>query len=214
MVGLCFEVLCLVDMLKEKNVVQLIFGVCFNIEMGCLLLQYVGNGLNCVSCYFNVGIVGGGLFYVGVLVVFLSYVVWVGCVIMLEDCINGCFFCFMNGKFLLLGLQDMQVMLVYIEWMCCDVQFGEKVLGCGIGKIDQKFKFDLVNGECIYYVQCVVCYGVQGEGICSLFGQWVYLVLWGVQFFNIGVGMVCIYIVVVFVKCNMLIVLYDCFLLG
>lgn len=41
-----------------------------------------------------------------------------------------------------------------------------------------------------------------------------FLLLWGDELFNIGVGMVWIFIVVVFVKYNMLIGFQECFLFG
>lgn len=145
-----FVFLCLVDMFVVLNVEQVVCGMCLYLEICELLLVNVGNQLNCISCYLNVGIVVDGLFFVGVLVFFFSYVLWVGKVIGLEECINGCFWCLMNGKFLLLDFVDMQVMVVYFDWMKNNIWLQDKVVGCGVGKVDLVLKFDLENGCKVY----------------------------------------------------------------
>lgn len=153
--------------------------------------------------YFNIG---GG--------VYLCYMSWFGKVIGLIECINGCLQCLMNGRLLLKDLLQMCVMFDYMVWLSSFVLVGVKVVVFSEGFIDSMLILDLNCGQVLYVVQCVVCYGDNGEGWCDVSGDIVFLLLWGDYSFNIGVGMVCLYKVVGFVKYNMLLVVICELLLG
>ncbi len=209
-----FETPRLADLLATPNADQVVRGMRLHLQTQALLLENVGNALNCTSCHLNAGTVADGSPFVGVSAFFPSYAPRAGKVVTLEERINGCFRRSMNGKPLPPQSADMQAMVAYFDWMKNNTRPEDKVAGRGVGKIDPSIKPDLENGQQVYAKQCAVCHGDNGQGLARADGEQVYPPLWGEQSFNIGAGMARPYTAAAFVKRNMPIGFHEKFPLG
>lgn len=199
------------DMLSQSNAGQLVRGMRLHLETRTLAPQNVGDSLNCTTCHLNAGTVAEGSPFVGVSAFFPSYGPRAGRVINLAERINGCFKRSMNGKPIKPDLPDMQAMIAYFDWMKNGAKAGDKVVGRGIGKVDETLKPNAANGKAVYAKQCAMCHGKDGEGLREAGGRLIYAPLWGEQSFNIGAGMARTSKAANFVKANMPIAFSDKF---
>lgn len=209
-----FETPRLADMLKQPNAEQLIRGMRLHLETRTLAPQNVGDSLNCTTCHLNAGTVADGSPFVGVSAFFPSYGPRAGKIITLAERINGCFKRSMNGKPIKPDLPDMKAMVAYFDWMKIGAKAGDKVVGRGIGKIDETLKPNPANGKAVYAKQCAMCHGKDGEGLREAGGRLIYAPLWGEQSFNIGAGMARTSKAAAFIQSNMPIAFSDKFPLG
>lgn len=200
----------LFQLLVESSFLDNVFGemVCQGqvlfVEIWKNVLYLVGNQFNCVNCYFDQGCWVNFVLQWVVYLVYLVFCVKNNKVNMFVECLQGCFQFSMNGKVLVVDSLEIKVLIVYVYWLVSQVLIGVSLFGCGyLDVVLLEGGYSIECGVKVYVVQCVICYGVDGQGQMVL-GQMVFLLLWGVQFFNWGVGMYCINIVVFFIKYNML----------
>lgn len=164
---------------------------------------YVGNGLQCSSCHLNGGTVAGAAPFVGLWGVFPEYRTRSSSVNSLQERINDCFKRSMNGKPLPEDSPEMMGMLSYIWWLSQDVPTGTSVAGRGFEEITASIKPDINNGKVVYAQKCASCHGVNGEGMNTADGGYMFPALWGDKSFNIGAGMARLSIAAAFVKHKM-----------
>jgi thiosulfate dehydrogenase len=117
-----------------------------------------------------------------------------GTVITIEQRINACMTRSMNGSPLPLDAPEMRAMVAYVEFLSLGVRPGEALTGYGAGQMAELDRAaDLQRGQTIYKQSCLVCHGMNGEGIRRNLPttDLGYLVppLWGPDSFNNGAGM-------------------------
>lgn len=164
---------------------------------------YVGNGLQCSSCHLNGGTVAGAAPFVGLWGVFPEYRTRSASVNSLQERINDCFERSMNGQPLPEDSAEMMGLLSYIWWLSQDVPTGTSVAGRGFKEITAPAKPDIQNGKVVYAQKCASCHGVNGEGMNTPDGGYVFPALWGDKSFNNGAGMARISVAAAFVKHKM-----------
>lgn len=209
-----FETPRMADMLRLPNADQLVRGMRLHLETRALVPQNVGDSLNCTTCHLNTGTVADSSPFVGVSAFFPSYGQRAGKIINLAERINGCFKRSMHGNPIKPNSPDMMAMIAYFDWMKHGAKAGDKVVGRGIGKIDETLKPNVANGKIVYAKQCAMCHGKDGEGLRETGGRLIYAPLWGEQSFNIGAGMARTSKAAAFIKSNMPIAFSDKFPLG
>jgi thiosulfate dehydrogenase len=209
-----FETPRMADMLAQANAEQLVRGMRLHLETKALLPQNVGDALNCASCHLKAGTMAGASPFIGVSAFFPSYAARAGRIITLEERINGCFLRSMNGKPLPVESADMQAMVSYFNWMKRKIKQEDKVAGRGVGKMDISIEPDIENGRNVYWAQCAMCHGKEGEGLVDAESRYIYPPLWGDHSFNIGAGMARTYTAAAFTKNNMPIGFHERFPLG
>ena len=168
-----------------------------------MLPKNVGNGLNCTNCHLGAGTVALSGPFVGLTGVFPDYRTRGADIDNLAERINDCFERSMNGKPLAYNSNEMNAMLMYINWLSTGVPVGSSVVGRGMGKVNTSLTPDSVRGKQIYADKCAICHGATGEGTRNPAGGYVFPPVWGMASFNIGAGMARTYTAAAFIKGNM-----------
>jgi thiosulfate dehydrogenase len=165
--------------------------------------QYVGNGLNCVSCHLDGGRTAHAAPFVGLTGVFPEYRARRGSVESLEERINDCFLRSMNGRALPQSSAEMVGLLAYIAWLSRGVPTGAEVIGRGFRDLAAPAKTDPAHGKPLYAQKCAACHGADGQGIRGAGNAFVFPPLWGPQSFNTGAGMARVSVAAAFVQAKM-----------
>lgn len=149
--------------------------------------QCVGNRLRCNNCHFNAGnTLGGknrGISLLGVTEIYPRFSKRAGREISLEERINNCFRRSMNGVPPPPTSVEMQAMLAYLAWISHGLSDAPMLPWLGLDRIRIDYEPDAKRGEEVYYQQCAICHGTDGNG-----SEWV-PPLWGDDSFNDGAGM-------------------------
>lgn len=168
-----------------------------------LLPANVGNGLNCGNCHLGGGTVALAGPYVGLWGVFPEYRDREGRINSLQERVNDCFRHSMNGVALAMDSDEMNAILMYIQWLSTGVPVGTPVAGRGMGTVDTSLKPDPARGLQIYAAKCASCHGAEGGGTPNPAGGYVFPPVWGDASYNIGAGMAHTYTAAAFIKHNM-----------
>jgi thiosulfate dehydrogenase len=169
-------------------------------------LQFAGNNLSCTNCHLNGGTLSGSASWIGIVERFPQFGGRANAIGTLEDRINGCMERSMNGKKFPPDAPQIQAMIAYMEW-----------LDEGIPKINEKdFKgypniklpdqaVNLNKGKEIYKRECMLCHGLNGQGVRYLNEEdgYQYPPLWGKDSYNNGAGMHRVITAAAFIKNNM-----------
>ena len=168
-----------------------------------MLPNNVGNGLNCTNCHIGAGTKELAGPYVGLWGVFPEYRARNGRINSMQERINDCFERSMNGKPLVLDSEEMNAILMYIQWLSTGVPVGEEVGGRGMGDVDTAFKPNAAHGQQVYAEKCASCHGANGDGVKNPGGGYAFPPVWGAASFNIGAGLARTYRAAGFIKYNM-----------
>ena len=168
-----------------------------------MLPNNVGNGLTCTNCHLGAGTVALAGPYVGLWGMFPEYRDRGGSIDSLTERINDCFERAMNGKALAYNSNEMNAMLMYVNWLSTGVPTGSPVIGRGMGKIDNALKPNAAHGKQVYAQKCTSCHGANGEGTKNPAGGYSFPPIWGPASFNIGAGMAHTFTAAAFIKNNM-----------
>jgi thiosulfate dehydrogenase len=165
--------------------------------------NYLGNGLNCVSCHLDGGRAAYAAPLAGLTGVFPEFRARRGSVESLEERINDCFLRSMNGRALPQSSTEMNGLLAYIAWLSQGVPTGAEVIGRGFREIAAPAKPDPVHGKALYAQKCAACHGTDGQGLRGAGNAFVFPPLWGSQSFNTGAGMARVSVAAAFVQAKM-----------
>jgi thiosulfate dehydrogenase len=166
--------------------------------------DYVGNGLNCVSCHLDAGRTPYAAPLVGLTGVFPEYRTRRGSVESLEQRINDCFVRSMNGRALPTGSAEMIGVLAYIAWLSQGIPVGTEVVGRGFRELaPPQQRPDPLRGNALYAQRCAACHGADGQGLAGAANVFVFPPLWGARSFNTGAGMARVSIAAAFVQAKM-----------
>jgi thiosulfate dehydrogenase len=168
-----------------------------------LLPPNVGNGLNCTNCHLGAGTRPNAGPFVGLWGVFPEYRSRSGRINSMQERVNDCFERSMNGKALVLDSNEMNAILMYIQWLSTGVPVGEEVAGRGMGTVDTALKPNAVRGKQVYAQKCASCHLDDGAGIGNPAGGYVFPPVWGKASFNVGAGLARTYTAAAFIKHNM-----------
>lgn len=191
------------EILKEPNAKEILYGKVLLNETKRLLPDNVGATMNCNSCHIAEGKAQYGAPYLTTAHQYPKVMPRAGKMVSLEGRINGCFQRSMNGKPLDPESKEMKAMIAYMTWLSASQPADAKVALVNSGPVDERLVPDPIRGQAIYEAQCATCHGDQGEGLKDKRGNVIFPPLWGPESFNIGAGMARTYKAAQFVKYNM-----------
>lgn len=191
------------EILKEPNADEIMFGKLLLNETKRMLPENVGATMNCNSCHIAEGKANYGAPYLTTSHQYPKVMPRAAKLVDLTGRINGCFQRSMNGKPLHPESVEMKAMIAYMDWLSQSQPKDAKVAVTNAGPIDESLVPDPVKGQVIYEAQCATCHGDQGEGMKDKRGNLIFPPLWGPESFNIGAGMARTYKAASFVKFNM-----------
>lgn len=168
-----------------------------------LLPNNVGSGLNCSNCHLGAGTTASAAPFVGLWGVFPEYRGRGGRINSLQERVNDCFQRSLNGKALAWDSDEMNAILMYLQWLSTGVPVGTEVAGRGMGKVDNTLKPNPVHGKAVYAAKCASCHAANGEGTKLPTGGYALPPVWGTASFNIGAGLARTYTAAAFIKHNM-----------
>ena len=180
-------------------------GKALVIDTRKLLPKHVGNALNCSNCHLGAGTTPGAAPFVGLWGVFPEYRSRGGRINSLQERVNDCFERSMNGTEIPFDSDEMNAILMYIQWLSTDMPVGTDVAGRGMGKVDTSLKPNPVHGKQVYAEKCASCHGPDGAGVQYPPPASGYALppVWGDASFNIGAGLARTYTAAGFIKHNM-----------
>lgn len=191
------------EILKESNSEEIMYGKLLLNETKRLLPENVGATMNCNSCHIAEGKAQYGAPYLTTIHQYPKVMPRAAKMVDIEGRINGCFQRSMNGKPLDVNSDEMKAMVAYMTWLSHSQPADAKVDLKNSGPVDESLVPDPIKGSAIYAAQCATCHGDQGEGLKDKRGNVVFPPLWGPESFNIGAGMARTYKAAQFVKYNM-----------
>ncbi|MHC5224872.1 c-type cytochrome [Ignatzschineria sp. LJL83] len=191
------------EILKEPNADEIMYGKLILNETKRILPDNVGAMMNCNSCHTDQGKENYGNPYMTTSHQYPKVMPRSGKMTDLTMRINGCFQRSMNGKPLNPESKEMKAMIAYMDWLSQSQPADAKVNIVNAGPIDESLVPDPVKGQVIYAAQCATCHGNQGEGLKDKRGNIIFPPLWGPESFNIGAGLARTYKAASFVKYNM-----------
>lgn len=191
------------DILKEENAEQIMYGKLILNETKRILPDNVGASMNCNSCHIAEGKANYGAPYLTTTHQYPKVMPRAAKLVDIQGRINGCFQRSMNGKPLDVNSKEMEAMVAYMTWLSQSQPSDAKVAVTNAGPVDESLVPDPIKGQVIYAAQCATCHGDQGEGLKDKRGNIIFPPLWGPESFNIGAGMARTYKAASFVKFNM-----------
>lgn len=189
-----------VDIMKEPNAEEILYGKRLNNETKRLLPDNVGAMMNCNSCHIAGGKAIYGAHYVNSKNRYPRFMPRAQATLDLKERINGCFQRSMNGQPLHPDSREMNAMVAYMEWLNQGVPEGHMVDIPIAGEIDLSLEANPARGAEIYAARCGSCHGYNGEGLKDERGDIIFPPLWGDESFNIGAGMARTYKAAAFIK--------------
>jgi thiosulfate dehydrogenase len=168
-------------------------------------LVFSGNGLACKNCHLELGTKPYSAPLIGIIQRFPQFRGRENKIGTIEERINGCMERSMNGKVLPVEGKEMKAIVAYLEWLSRYAPKDGKIKGKGFLNVDIPNRaVNLDNGKKVFTTHCIVCHGVDGQGLKSADGiTYDYPPLWGEDSFNNGAGMTRVITAAQFIKGNM-----------
>ena len=168
-------------------------------------MVFSGNRLACKNCHLNSGTKPYSAPLIGIIQRFPQYRGREDKIGTIEERINGCMERSMNGKALPTTSKEMKAIVSYLKWLSRYAPKDGKIQGEGFLKIEIPNRaIDLDNGETVFKTNCIVCHGIDGQGVKSDDGYtYTYPPLWGNNSYNNGAGMTRVITAAQFIKGNM-----------
>jgi len=168
-------------------------------------VKAMSNGMNCQNCHLDAGTKPFGNNYSAVASTYPKFRARSGTEETIEKRVNDCFERSLNGEALPEDSHEMKAIVSYIHWLGKDVEKGKSPKGAGLvelGFLDRPANVD--NGKLVYDQKCVVCHGINGEGIALADSTgWQFPPLWGTRSYNHGAGLYRLSRFAGYVKANM-----------
>ncbi len=168
--------------------------------------RYSGNNLACKNCHLENGAMPGSASWVGVTDRYPQYRGREDRIGTIEDRINGCMERSMNGQPLPVDSRQMKAIVAYMEWLSQDLPDSLLSRYSGFPSIQlPDTPADTIHGRLVYERECVVCHGIEGQGIwlADSTKGYQYPPLWGSDSYNHGAGMNRVITAAQFIKGNM-----------
>lgn len=167
--------------------------------------RYSGNNLACANCHLKAGVQAGSGSWVGVLDRFPQFGARGNRIGTIEDRINGCMERSMNGKKLAVASDKMEAIVAYMDWLSEGLPEDKRKAYQGYPSIKiPEAAVDMEKGKAVYKKECVICHGMNGQGIKKPEGAgYTYPPLWGPDSYNDGAGMNRVITAAEFIKSNM-----------
>lgn len=165
----------------------------------------ISNGMNCQNCHLDAGTKPFGNNYSAVASTYPKFRPRSGTKETIERRVNDCLERSLNGQGLDEESREMKAIVAYIKWLGADVPKSESPEGSGLVElpfIDRPARPE--KGKILYEKKCVVCHGINGQGIANSEGNgWTYPPLWGDESYNIGAGLYRLSRFAGYIKANM-----------
>ena len=167
--------------------------------------RYSGNHLACANCHLKAGAQAGSGSWVGVLERFPQFGGRGNRIGTIQDRINGCMERSMNGRKMPVDSDKMQAIVAYMDWLGEGLPEDKKREYKGYPAIHlPDSAVDLEQGRLVFEKECVVCHGLDGQGVKKPDGAgYTYPPLWGTDTYNDGAGMHRVITAAEFIKSNM-----------
>ena len=168
-------------------------------------VKRISNGMNCQNCHLDGGTKPFGNNYSAVASTYPKFRARSGTEETIEKRVNDCIERSLNGMALENDSREMKAIIAYIKWLGSDVEKGVAPKGSGLLALDLLDRpASIENGKIVYQGKCMICHGVNGEGIARSDGSgYQYPPLWGKESYNMGAGLFRLSRFAGYVKANM-----------
>jgi len=168
-------------------------------------VKKISNGMNCQNCHLEAGTKPFGNNYSAVASTYPKFRARSGTEETIERRVNDCLERSLNGVALENDSHEMKAIVAYLQWLGSDVAKGVAPKGSGLLALDFLDRpASIENGKIVYESKCLICHGVNGEGMALQDGTgYQYPPLWGNQSYNKGAGLFRLSRFAGYVKANM-----------